>query len=100
MLSLTKELDMIASEIEKTDPRIALALDQISDCIDVVAFNPVFQKTLAGIQDSAVAAAEEINKYLMTQKDEGVKAQFLKAQKQFADIDKKCKKLMGQDIAQ
>jgi hypothetical protein len=51
MKNITEYLDRIATQIEKKDPKIALAIDKVSDKIDKVSYKTTNQRKLEQIEN-------------------------------------------------
>lgn len=47
---ITARLDAIADELEAVDPRLAMALDRVSDCLDKIGASPNVTLTLPQAQ--------------------------------------------------
>lgn len=64
--SIAERLDAIATEIEKEDPRIAMAIDQISDRLEKVSFLPSKGiESWDGFQKSIITIAEAIGEKML-----------------------------------
>ena len=93
---ITDKLDRIASELEQAYPKLALALDGVSDRLDILtagAFDSKKINTWASIQDLIVKAMESTNKLILSPDPEG-KKQGEKVYNLLSEAQRACKNQM------
>jgi len=72
--SIMSCIDEIAGDLERINPRLALALDQVSDRLEMAAFDPKSVKNWSNIQELIIKTMGEVNSLHMKADPEGKKS--------------------------